>query len=245
MTLVEHLRELRRRLIKSVLAVTIAGTLSWWLYVPVMDWLTTLLRNTCPQALGPEHCQIIQTDPMQGLTTRFTICAYGGVALAMPVLLWQIWRYITPGLYRKERRLAVPFVVSSVLLFAGGVWLALWVMPAALQWLASTGGNLAQFYVPDKYVMFVIKVAIGFGIGFELPILLIFLQLIGLVTSRQLGKWRRYAVVGIVVLVALGPTGDPVSLFAQAVPMYLLYEIAILVGWLMTRKRKRSSGATA
>lgn len=240
MTLVEHLAELRNRLVKCVLAITVGGTVMWWMYTPTMARLTSILQQTCRPN---QDCKIIQTDPLQGLTTRFTICAYGGLALAMPVLLWQVWRFVTPGLYAKERRLAVPFVVSSVILFVTGASLALWVLPAALEWLGSVGGNLSQFYTPDRYVMFVVKVMIGFGIGFELPVFLVFLQLIGLVSHKQLGHWRRYALVGIVILVALGPTGDPVSLLAQAVPMYLLYEAAILIGWLFTRRKLKRAQA--
>ena len=187
MTLVEHLSELRSRLVKCVLAVTAGGTAMWWLYNPAMRWLTTLLQQTCRSDQG---CGIIQTDPLQGLTTRFSLCAYGGLALAMPVLLWQIWRFVTPGLYTKERRMAVPFVFFSVILFVAGAALALWILPAALDWLGSVGGNLAQFYTPDRYVMFVVKVMIGFGIGFELPVFLVFLQLVGLITPKQLSHYR-------------------------------------------------------
>lgn len=240
MSLVDHLRELRSRLIKCLVAVALAGTVMWWLYLPVIHWLTTLLVKTCPAG---QACRIIQTEPLQGLSTRFSICAYGGVALAMPVLLWQLWRFVTPGLYKRERRLAVPFVASAVLLFIGGAALAIAIMPAALKWLTSTGGSLDQLYTPDKYVMFVVKVALGFGIGFELPIVLIFLQLLGLLTPAQLGKWRRYAVVAIIVLVALGPTGDPVSLLVQSVPMYLLYEVSILVGRLFARRKRKRAAA--
>lgn len=244
MTLFEHLAELRSRLIKSVVAIAVGGAIMWFFYDPAFRWLTNVLQSQCVEG---RDCDIIITDPLQGLSTRLTFAGYGGVALAMPVLLWQVWRFVTPGLYPKERRLAFPFVGSAVVLFVLGASLALWTLPRALDFLITVGGSsFDQFYTPDRYVSLVVKMMLAFGIGFEFPVLLVFLQLAGLTQPQTLARFRRYAVVGIVVLVAvLTPSGDPISLAALAVPMYLFYEGAILIGKAVQRRRRKRAAATA
>lgn len=235
MTLVEHLTELRSRLIKSVLAVAAGGVLAFVLYPQIFD---ILVDPYCAVSADGE-CRLLQTDPLEGFSVRLKIAGYGGLALAMPVVLWQVWRFVTPGLYPKEKRYAIPFVISAVLLFALGAGLAYWTLPKALGFLADIGGDeLEQFYTPGKYLSLITYMMLAFGIGFEFPILLIFLQLAGIVTGSRLRSWRRYACVGIVVLVAvITPSGDPYSLAVLSVPMYLFYELSILVGWLIRRKQ--------
>jgi sec-independent protein translocase protein TatC len=242
MTLVEHLSELRSRLVKSLLAVAAGALVMWFLYNPAFHWLVRVLQHTCTTG---QQCNVIQTDPLQGFSTRMTFSGYGGVALAMPVLLWQLWRFIMPGLYPKERRLALPFTASAVLLFLMGAGLALWTLPKALDWLIGVGGrNFAQFYTPDRYVGFTLKMMVAFGIGFEFPILLVFLQLVGILSPQKLSHWRRYAIVIITVLVAvLTPSGDPISLTALTVPMLLFYEGSIIVGRLSQRRKRKLAEA--
>jgi sec-independent protein translocase protein TatC len=238
MTLMEHLAELRSRLIKSVLALFVGAVVMWFIYVPVFKWMFEVLQDNC---VPGRDCAIIQTDPLQGLSTRMTFAGYGGIALAMPVLLYQVWKFVTPGLYPREKRLAIPFVFFGVVLFILGAGLALWTLPKALDFLISIGGGtFNQFYTPDKYVSLVVKMMVAFGIGFEFPILLVFLQLAGVLSPSTLARHRRWAIVGIVILVAvLTPSGDPISLAALAVPMYLFYELSILIGWLANRRRRR------
>jgi sec-independent protein translocase protein TatC len=239
MTLVEHLTELRSRLVKSILAIAIGASVMWFVYEPAFRWLIEVLQRTCS---SDQQCDIIQTDPLQGFSTRMTFSGYGGIALAMPVVLWQLWRFVMPGLYPKERRLALPFTVTAVLLFVLGAGLSLWTLPKALDFLIGIGGeDFNQFYTPDRYVAFTVKMMVAFGIGFEFPIFLVFLQLAGVLTPQSLGHVRRYAYVGIVVLVAvLTPSGDPISLAALALPMVAFYEGSILIGrFSLRRKRKR------
>lgn len=237
MTLMEHLRELRTRIIKSVLAVVVMGLVVWFVYPHGVDVLRDLLERSCP---ADAECRVMATSPVQALATRMTVSAYGGIGLALPLLLWQLWQFITPGLYKKERRLAAPFVVSSFVLFLLGVALAWFTLPKAIYFLAEFGGDIDQFYAVNEYTAFVVKTAVGFGIGFQFPVLLVFLQLIGLIDHRQLVRWRRYALVVIVVGVAIiTPGGDLFSLFALAIPMYLLYEASIIFGWVRTVRRKR------
>ena len=128
------------------------------------------------------------------------MAGYGGLALAMPVLLWQSWRFIAPGLYRHEKRYAVPFVAAGVLLFFTGGALAYWSLPRALDFLVSIGGpDLVSLFSPKLYLGFVVKMMVAFGIAFQFPIFLIGLQAMGVVENRTLRKIRSYAVVGIVI----------------------------------------------
>jgi sec-independent protein translocase protein TatC len=235
MSLIEHLNELRSRLIKVSLAIAVAAVLMWIFYTPVLEFLKEPLKSADPDA------RLILTDPLQGLSTRLKVCGYGGIALATPIILWQLWRFIMPGLYPRERRLAVPFVASGMALFVMGAGLAYWTLPRALQFLISVGGgeaDLDAFFTPDKYIQLIVYMMLAFGVGFEFPILLVFLQMAGLLTFQRLVKWRRYAIVLIVVLVAvITPSGDPISLAALSIPMYLFYELSIVIGRIITRRR--------
>ena len=237
MSLIEHLNELRSRLIKCVIAVAIGAAIVWIFYSPIFRFLLEPLKEACKS--DDRVCDIIATDPLQGLSTRLKVSGYGGIMLATPVLLWQLWRFITPGLYPKERRLAAPFVVSGVALFTLGAGLAYWTLPRALQFLINIGGEeINALYTPDKYIQLIAYMMLAFGAGFEFPIILVFLQLAGVLSYERLASWRRYAIVLIVVLVAvITPSGDPISLAALAVPMYVFYEISILIGRLITRRR--------
>jgi sec-independent protein translocase protein TatC len=233
MSLVEHLNELRNRLIKMALAVAVGAVVVWIFYDPILDFLKAPLDEADPDAI------LILTDPLQGLATRFKVAGYGGIALATPVILWQLWQFITPGLYPRERRYAIPFVASGMVLFTMGAGLAYWTLPRALAFLISIGGEgIEAFYTPDKYIQLIVYMMLAFGFGFEFPIVLVFLQLAGVLTYKRLMAWRRYALIGIVVLVAvITPSGDPISLAALSVPMYLFYELSILIGWMITRRR--------
>lgn len=237
MTLVEHLTELRSRLLRSLLAVVVGGIGVWFAYPLFIEALRELLLQGCPDDV---QCSVIQQSPIQGLSTRLTVSGYGGLAVALPVLLWQVWRFVTPGLYRRERRLAAPFVLASYMLFLGGVALAWLVLPKGLAFLAGFGAGTDQLYSVNEYTGFVVKTAIGFGIGFEFPVLLVFLQLVGVIDHRKLNSWRPYAAVVIVLLAAvITPGGDFFSLVALSVPMYVLYEASIVIGWVIARRRRR------
>jgi sec-independent protein translocase protein TatC len=237
MTLVEHLTELRSRLLKSVFAVLAGAIVAWLLYDRIYDFLLEPLCESNPEG----RCRLVITDPLQGLATRLRISGYSGIVLAMPVLMWQLWRFITPGLHQRERRLAVPFVGSALVLFTLGAALAYWTLPRALDFLISVGGDLEPFFTPDRYTQLVVYMMVAFGIGFEFPILLVFLQLAGVLSNETLRSWRRYAIVGIVVLVAvITPSGDPISLLALSIPLYFFYEVAILIGRLVERRRARA-----
>ena len=171
----------------------------------------------------------------------------GGIALAMPVILCQFWRFITPGLYKHERRMAIPFVASALVLFALGASLAYLTLPKALGFLRDVGGSeLTEIYSPVKYITLILYMMLAFGIGFEFPIVLIFAQMAGLVTPEQLASGRRWAIVIIFVAVAvLTPSGDPYSQIMLSLPMVLFYEAAILIGRLMRRRKNKAAAAAA
>jgi sec-independent protein translocase protein TatC len=242
MTLMEHLRELRSRIIRSLLAVAAAAVVMWFVYPSIVDVLRELLERSCP---AEAECRVMATNPVQALSTRMTVAAYGGIGLALPFLLWQLWQFITPGLYRKERRMAAPFVVCAFLLFLLGVGLAWVTLPKAIYFLAELGGDVDQFYAVNEYTAFVVKTAVGFGLGFQFPVLLVFLQLAGILDHTQLRAWRRYAAVVIIAGAALiTPGGDLFSLVALALPMYLLFELSIVFGWVRSRRAAKAGTAT-
>jgi sec-independent protein translocase protein TatC len=226
MTLVAHLTELRNRVIIAMVAIALGGIVGFLLYSPVLDILQE------PYCEVSERCTFIVTDPLESFSIRLKVSAYLGLLLASPVVLWQLWRFVTPGLYPKEKRYAVPFVVSGVILFVLGAGLALWTFPQALKFLVAVGGDTIEpFYTPGKYLSLIIFMMLAFGLGFEFPIVLVFLQLAGILTWRRLASWRRYAIVLIFVTDAvITPSGDPVSLLALALPMCLFYEASILIG---------------
>jgi len=175
---------------------------------------------------------LLITDPLEGFATRLKISAYGGMFLASPVVLWELWRFITPGLHKREKRYAVPFILSSILLFLLGGAVAMLTFRPALRFLVGVGGsNLTTFFTPSKYLSLVVLMIVAFGIAFEFPIVLVFLELAGVLPSARLRKWRRPAIVVIVTVAAvITPSQDPYSLFAMAIPMYVFYEAAIIIG---------------
>lgn len=248
MTLVDHLTELRSRLIKSVLAVVAGGVICFVLYPQIFNILIAPYERIANEgnALLPGG-ELLTTDPLEGFSIRLKVAAYGGIALAMPVILFQIWRFVTPGLYAHERRYALPFVLSSTALFVTGAALAYYTLPRALEFLITIGGeDLVTAYTPTRYFSLITYMMLAFGIGFEFPILLIFLQMAGILEPQTLARVRRYAIVGIFVAVAIiTPSGDPYSLMMLAVPMCLFYEVSILIGKLIQRRRARAeAGAT-
>ena len=231
MPLVEHLTELRTRLIWSAIALVAGAIVAFSFYNRILDFLIDPYTDITGKT------EFVILDPLEGFAARLKVSAWGGAFLASPVVLWQIWRFITPGLHKKEKRYAVPFIIGSVLLFALGAGIALLTFEQALSFLIGVGGpNVDPLFSPGKYLGLITLMMVAFGIAFEFPILLLFLQLAGVVTSRKLRSWRRPALVIVVAVAAvITPSQDPYSLFAMAAPMYLFYEIAILIGRLLKK----------
>ncbi len=231
MTLVEHLTELRRRLVVMVVAFAVAATVCFAFYPHILSFLKS------PYCRVTHDCALYITGPLDGLSLRVEIAGYGGLVLASPVLLWELWRFVTPGLHAHEKRYAVSFVACAVAFFCAGGVVAYLIFPHALQWLGSIGGpSLHQIYDPDRYLTLVVALIVVFGLTFEFPVLLVGLQLSGVVSPARLSSWRRWAIVGITIFSAvITPSGDPFSMLALAVPLYVFYELSILVGKLLRR----------
>jgi sec-independent protein translocase protein TatC len=242
MTLMEHLTELRGRLIKIAIAVVLGMVIAFVLYPVIFDFLLHPYKEIADQnnALGDGKLLIL--DPLEGFGVRMKLAGYGGIALAMPVILWQVWQFVTPGLYPHERKYAIPFVGSALVLFVLGAGLAYYTLPRALQFLVSIGGdNLVTAFAPGKYFTLITYMMLAFGIGFEFPILLVFLQMAGILQVATLRKGRRYAIVGICILVAvITPSGDPISMLMLSVPMVIFYEISIVVGRVLEKRRGKA-----
>jgi sec-independent protein translocase protein TatC len=240
MPLMEHLRELRMRIVRSLLAVAVGTIVLLAIYDPVKNFLTKPYRDLCRQR--PDfNCDgsLFSLGPLDGFSARMRVCAYGGLILALPVVLWQIWRFIVPALSKKEKRYAGPFIASSITLFIVGCSLAYWTLNKALEFLISwSGTEVTQAYQVTKYISLVALMMLAFGVGFLSPVLIVFLQLAGAVKPRTLIKQWRFAIMGIFVTAAvITPSGDPFSMLALALPLTVLYLIAVLVGWLLTRRR--------
>jgi sec-independent protein translocase protein TatC len=238
MGVLEHLTELRIRVIRSLIAVLIGAIAGWLLYPEIINFI---LDPYC-ETLGTD-CTLRVDEPLEGLNTRFMVSVYAGLALAVPVWLWQFWKFVSPGLHKGERRQGLLLTGSGIVLFVAGTTLAFLTLPRALDFLVSVGGtDLITEFRAKAYISFVIKMMLAFGLGFQLPIILIILQRLGILSYVTLRRQWRYAVVIIVVVVAvLTPSGDPISLLALAVPMYLLYELSILYGWIRKRRMMKIS----
>lgn len=237
MSLMEHLIELRSRLIKCAIAIAIGAAVGWMLYFPVLDFL----RQPLIELSGDPNVsdEFLSFDPLELFMLRIQLSAYLGIALAMPFLLWQLWRFIAPGLYQNERRFATAFVVSASLLFAGGAAVAYYTLPQALSFLQSMGGGQVEIqYTVKNYVTLILYMMLAFGVGFQFPIVLVFLQLLGVLKPQQLRDFRRFGIVIIFVVAAvITPSADPISLFALSLPMVVFYEISILIGRLIVGRR--------
>jgi sec-independent protein translocase protein TatC len=241
MTIWEHLAELRSRIMKAFVAVAAAAVIGWIVYPYVLNFLRTPYCDIQPD------CELLALDPLEPFMVRLKVSAYIGIALAMPVILWQIWRFVTPGLYPHEKRYALPFVVSSMVLFVFGAAIAYLTLNPALAFLNSVAGeNIQTQYSPEKYVTLILYMMLAFGAAFEFPVLLVALQLIGVLSPRQLLGWWRPAIVIIAVIAAvITPSQDPISMLALFVPMTLLYFGSIGIGaGVSWRKRKKAAKAT-
>lgn len=236
MTLAEHLGELRRRVIICVLAFVAAATVAVFAYEPILNFL---LHPLCTVDASVRHhtCRLFVTSPLDGLRLRVKIALFGGLVLASPIILFQVWRFVTPGLRASERRYAIPFVLSSFVLFLAGAATAYITLPHALGWLKSVGGpNLQAIYDPIPYLGLILLMMTIFGLTFEFPVVLVSLELARVVSpARLLRSWRWAVIIIVVVAAVFTPSSDPFSMFALAVPLVAFYFISIGIGKLLGR----------
>jgi sec-independent protein translocase protein TatC len=241
MTLIEHLTELRTRLIICLIAIAVCATVMFFLYNRVLSFLSGPYEHVTrgDRACGGTRntgCDLIATGPLDPFLVRLKVAGYGGLAVAIPIIFWEIWRFVTPGLRKNERRYAVSFAVSAVVLFLLGAVVGWFTLIPALDFLLHVGGAIQPLLAADKYLTLVALIFVAFGVAFEFPLLIVFLLLVRAVNTRQLRHARRWVIVGITVFAAvITPSQDPFSLLFMASPMYLFYEIAIIIGRILKR----------
>ncbi len=236
MTLLEHLSELRRRLIYSLLAFVGGAIVCYLFYDQVLTFLERPYHIACVDRVHSGNgCALTVLAPLQGFTTRLNVCAYGGLVLGLPVILWQLWKFVTPGLKANERRYALPFVVSTVVLFALGGLTAYFIYPKGLTWLLQQSGPHISTQVSiQSYIDLICILIVIFGAAFEFPAVLVGLELAGAITPASLKRVRRYAFLAIVIFSAfITPSSDPFSMMALVVPLTIFYEGSILIGKLL------------
>ncbi len=187
MTFTEHLAELRGRIIKSMLAIVAGATIVFLAYNPILHFLQGPYNDWCASHAGKcaSGGNFVITGPLDGFAIRIKVSGWGGLVVALPVVLWQLWRFVTPGLHPREKRYAVPFVLSALALFAFGAFIAYWTLPLALDFLISfSGSSVAPLFTPNSYISLVVLMMVAFGAGFLFPVVLVFLELVGVLTPR-------------------------------------------------------------
>lgn len=242
MTLASHLRELRSRVLKSVLAIILGGVVGWIFYQQIFDVLAAPINQVVQEARAQgREVTLTITDVAGAFTLQIKIALVAGVIIASPVWIYQLWRFITPGLHKHERRWAVGFVCLAVPLFLGGVVLSYLIMPAALGLLFDfTPQSVANFLPVDAYLSFFFRLVLVFGVAFLTPLLLVALNLFGVLTGRTLVKAWRWIIFGVFVFAALAtPTADPINLLMLAGPVLILVGAAIIFCFINDRRRAR------
>ncbi len=247
MTLLEHLGELRVRLIISAVAFGLASVVAFIYFEPILSFLIHPLCELPASARGGRPCDLNFFGITEPFMVRLKVSAMAGLVGASPVWLYETWAFVVPGLTDRERSYALPFVLTSSSLFLIGAVFAYLTLPFGLRFLIGIGGpNLVPLLRADSYLNFVGLMILVFGVTFELPLVLFFLGLAGVVSVQTLRKQRRLAVVVIFALAAVvTPSQDPYTMTLMAVPLYLLYEASIFVLARVLRRREAREAAEA
>jgi sec-independent protein translocase protein TatC len=245
MPVLDHLRELRRRLIIIVLIIVAGGIAGWFLYGHILEFLR---HPYCSVPLkyryvanNTDQCSLVYHGVLDGFTTRLKVCAISGAVLTGPLWLYQIWAFITPGLRKNERKYTLWFIFFSTILFAAGVALAYVVLSKGLKFVLEQAGSgaVAQLTVSD-YISFVTLMLVVFGAAFELPLIIVMANFVGVLSARVLKKTRRAAIFLIFLFAAIAtPSTDPFTMCAMAVPMVVLFEIAVQIAAIHDRRKAR------
>jgi sec-independent protein translocase protein TatC len=239
-TLMSHLLELRDRLMRAMLALLVA-------FIPAAIYANELFTLVAKPLLAklPSGTTLIATSVTSPFMTPFKVAFFVSLFAAMPVVIYQIWAFVAPGLYRREKRFAVPLLVSSVLLFYVGVVFAyIVVFPLMFSYLVGTAPEGVK-YIPDmtSYLDFVLTMFFAFGIAFEVPIAVVLLVLTGMVKVESMSKHRGYVIIGIFVVAAILTPPDAISQCIMAIPMYLLYEGGLVMARVMQKMRREAAEA--
>jgi len=242
MPLLDHLIELRSRLLWSFLALAIAFGISLYFARPIFGFLVQPL-------LASGQTKLIYTAIFEAFFVEIKVAFFAATFFSFPVFATQLWRFVAPGLYNKEKRAFLPFLLATPVLFIIGASMAYFMaIPVALEYLLGFGGSVGgveQQALPgvDNYLNFVMKFIFGFGISFLLPVLLMLLERAGIVTLEQLKSARRYAIVGAFTIAAVLTPPDVVSQLLLAIPLCILYELALIAIWFTRRRRKKAEAA--
>ncbi|MEU6641657.1 twin-arginine translocase subunit TatC [Saccharomonospora sp. NPDC046836] len=249
MTLIEHIYEFRRRLGYALLAIVAGGILGFLWFsnrvgpIPSLgDIVTGPYCAIPPEQRFPKEgpCQLLQTVPFEAFMIQLRVGLTAGAVMFAPVWLYQLWAFIAPGLYSKERKYALTFVGFASVLFAGGALLAYLMVPHALELLTSFGGGeFATWFTGDRYISFVLSLLLIFGVSFELPLLIVMLNRVGVVRYEMLKKWRRGIIFLLFVFAAFVTPADPFSMIALAGALTVLFEFALQLTRLHDRKLDR------
>ena len=245
MPLLDHLRELRKRIIRAAFFILIFSILGFVYYNPI---ITTLAEPVCDlklaQSSGSNNCGSLFISGVLGpLNLQVKVAFLTGVIISAPFWLYQLWAFIAPALHRKERRKSVLFIIAATPFFTLGAALAYYILPIAIRVLfgftPESLNNLVRF---DDYLSFVLRIILIFGLAFELPVFLVSLNLIGVLSGKAILKPWRFAIFGITVFVAaFSPTADPLSMAALALPLIVFYFGAGGIALLVDKKRDRKS----
>ena len=242
MPLLDHLIELRQRLIWSALAFFVAFIVCYVFHKQIFTVLVAPM-NTLP---NPEGRRMIFTAPTEAFFTYVKVAAWGAVCVSFPIVAGQIWKFVAPGLYQNEKSAFLPFLIATPFMFAlGSAFLYFLILPYGLQFFASfeiprdagSGAVPIQFEAKmNEYLSFVMALILAFGISFELPVLLVLLCRVGIIHWKQLVEKRRYAIVGLVTFAAIVTPPDVFSQMALAIPMYGLYELSIVIARFLEKR---------
>jgi sec-independent protein translocase protein TatC len=239
----DHLNELRIRLVRALIGVAVGVGVAGWF----SDYIFRFIMQPVLASLPEGQRALNYTSYLEPFLVYLKVALYGGLFLAAPWVLYQLWLFIAPGLYKREKKLVIPFVASGTLLFYCGVVFTYYlVMPYAFPALASIAGpDMKPLLTMREQLTLVLAMMLGFGIVFEIPVIIAFLAMIGVVTPEFLAKYRRHAIIVNVILAAIiTPTGDPFNLAIMAIPMIVFYEVGILVARVVGKK-KAAEPATA
>jgi sec-independent protein translocase protein TatC len=237
-TLISHLLELRDRLIRAMVAVALAFLPCMFYSNQIFTFVATPLKEKLPKGT-----QLIATTVMSPFTTPFKLSLFVATFLAMPFIIYQLWAFVAPGLYRHEKRFAVPLLISSIVLFYVGVVFAyFFVFPVMFQFFAATTPHgVAMMTDISSYLDFVLKMFLAFGAVFEVPIAVVLLVLTGVVKLEKLKESRGYVLIGIFIVAAFLSPPDAFSQCIMAIPMYLLYEGGLLMARVLSKMRRETS----
>jgi sec-independent protein translocase protein TatC len=238
MSLMEHLDELRKRIVRSAIYLAVGFIAAWAFHDKFVSFIQAPLNR-----IGKS---LVFTHPMDPLNLDLQVSLVAGAILASPFVLYQVWMFIAPGLYQKERRFVIPFMLATVGLFlTGAAFGYFYVLPGALQILiVGFGHNFTPMVTIEEYTGFFLSIILGLGISFEMPIVIFFLALFGIVSPQFLWKNIRYAILAVFIVAAvICPSPDPWTMCIYAVPMLVLYLVGIGVAWWVHPSRRKKKEA--